>query len=160
MAHDRLTRPRPAVAAVVLTPPLTEVLLIQRSKPPAVGKWTLPGGTLELGEMLRPACAREVKEETGISIDPVGIVKVVERIERTAAGGIAFHYVIVDFWAVVAERSKPVAATDATQATWHPIDELDRLDSTRGLLDVVHRGVCLARNEAPTSPVLEEATDP
>jgi ADP-ribose pyrophosphatase YjhB (NUDIX family) len=72
------------------------VLLIRRGKEPLRGRWVVPGGTVELGETLEEALAREVLEETGLVVTPREVVAVFDRIQRDA-GRVDYHYVIVDY---------------------------------------------------------------
>ena len=44
------------------------VLLIQRGKPPAQGKWSIPGGAVRLGESLETAVIRELSEEVEMDV--------------------------------------------------------------------------------------------
>lgn len=111
------------------------VLLICRNKAPALGQWSLPGGRLEAGESLIAACAREVREETGLSVTAKQIVAVVERrIED-------FHYVIIDFLAELgpASGTEPIAAGDVSAARWVPVSELAHYDLVEGLQNIIRR---------------------
>src|SRR5215203_458249 len=95
MSHDDLAlamQPRIAVGAIVLDAQ-GRVLLVERGKPPGVGLWTVPGGRLERGETLVQAVAREVREETGLSVEVGTLACVVERM------GDSFHFVILDYMA-------------------------------------------------------------
>ena len=64
----------------------TEVLLVRRSNPPWQNEWSLPGGRVEFGETLRAALVREVREETGLAIEIVGLIDVAELVLDEAAG--------------------------------------------------------------------------
>jgi ADP-ribose pyrophosphatase YjhB (NUDIX family) len=74
-----------------------EVLLVKRGTPPLLGRWSLPGGVLELGETLSEGIVREVFEETALRITPLAVVESFDRIHRDALGRVQFHYVLVDF---------------------------------------------------------------
>ena len=73
-----------------------KVLLIRRGKEPLRGRWVVPGGTVELGETLEEALVREMREETGLTIEPVELVTVFDRIQRES-GKVVYHYVIADY---------------------------------------------------------------
>src|SRR5665213_340244 len=90
--------PIPGVGAVVLRKQegSCEVLLVRRRSEPMAGTWSLPGGAIELGETTREACAREVLEETGLTVRTVAEVESFDIILRDAAGRVQFHYLIVD----------------------------------------------------------------
>jgi 8-oxo-dGTP diphosphatase len=110
------------------------VLLVRRGGPPKVGFWTVPGGRLEPGETLVECCRREALEETGLEVEPGPIVAVADR----AAEG--FHYVIVDFVAVLrsAEVPEPRPATDAADARWVDPEDLQAYPLVEGLAAVIH----------------------
>jgi 8-oxo-dGTP diphosphatase len=111
------------------------VLLVRRGRPPKVGFWTVPGGRMEPGETLLECCRREVREETGLDIEPGPIVAVADR----AAEG--YHYVIVDFAARLRgpESPDPRAATDAAEARWVERGELSGYPLVEGLAAVIER---------------------
>ncbi len=93
------------------------VLLVRRSQPPLAGRWTLPGGRLELGEPLREGVAREVREETGLDVEVGVVVDAADYIERDTAGRVAWHYAIVDFLCRV-RSGELTAGTDAADVAW------------------------------------------
>ncbi len=133
--------PQISVAAIVFNPQ-SHVLLIQRGQPPAEGLWSIPGGKLHYGESLENACTREVREETGIDIEPGPLVEVIERIVE------GFHYVILDYAAhTIGDNTQhPVAASDVTDARWVALPELERYDTTEGLLAVIKKAYDLSKN--------------
>jgi len=126
--------PRVAVGAVVKRE--SKVLLVKRRDAPGQGMWAIPGGSVELGETLRQAAEREIKEETGLTIRARDPVYTFDVIERDESGKIAFHYVIVDLMAdYIDGELKP--DDDACDARWVSPDELEHLSvsqSTRDLL--------------------------
>jgi 8-oxo-dGTP diphosphatase len=102
-----------------------KVLLVRRGQQPLQGEWSLPGGALELGETLELGVAREVLEETGLSVLPLKIVEVVDRITKDEASGrIRYHYVLVDFLCRLVAGSL-CAASDATEACWAERNQLN-----------------------------------
>jgi 8-oxo-dGTP diphosphatase len=118
------------------------VLLVRRGQSPSFGKWTLPGGLVELGESSREAIAREILEECGIKIRVVDVAGVIDRIVKDEAGRVRYHYVLVDYLAY--PQSTDVAAgSDAAEAEWFAIDRLAELDTTQGLLDMIRRAQAL-----------------
>jgi mutator protein MutT len=92
------------------------VLLVRRGTEPMLGKWTLPGGMLEVGESLTSGVVREVMEETGLSVEPVELVELLDRIHRDGER-VRYHYVIADYLCrVVGGELK--AASDADAVRW------------------------------------------
>jgi ADP-ribose pyrophosphatase YjhB (NUDIX family) len=124
-------RPVVAVAAIVYDPQ-GRVLLVERGKPPGEGMWTVPGGKLELSETLAQAVAREVREETGLTVEVGALACVVERM------GDDFHYVILDYVAR-AIGGELVAGDDARAAKWVDEGELQKLPLTEGLQEILAR---------------------
>ena len=110
---------------------------------PSMGKWTLPGGMVELGETTADAVRRELREECNIDIRPVGIAGVIDRVVRDADGRIRYHYVLVDYLAY-ADTDAIEAASDAAEARWVDIDRVEELPITDGLTDMIKRAVALA----------------
>jgi ADP-ribose pyrophosphatase YjhB (NUDIX family) len=113
-------------------------LLARRGRPPAEGRWSVPGGAVEAGESLREACVREAREETGLEIEVGALVEVVERIARDAQGRAQFHYVIVDY-ACTARGGDLRAGDDCAELRWVTLEEAARLELTEGLLEVLAR---------------------
>lgn len=96
------------------------VLLVQRGREPSKGKWSLPGGMLELGESLTGGIAREVAEETGLIVEAIELVELIDRIVKEPESGgarIRYHYVIADYLCrVVGGALSP--ASDAAAVRW------------------------------------------
>jgi 8-oxo-dGTP diphosphatase len=114
-----------------------KVLLIRRGKEPLKGRWVIPGGTVELGETLEQAVAREMREETGIEVRPREVVLVFDRIERDG-GRVLYHYVVVDYLCEDLGGSLQ-AGSDAAEAAFVGPAELERYDLPPAALDLVRR---------------------
>ncbi|MCE9571688.1 MAG: NUDIX hydrolase [Deltaproteobacteria bacterium] len=140
-----MTAPRPTVAVgAIVFDDQGRVLLIKRGRPPAVGMWSLPGGKVEGGETLAAAVAREVLEETGVTVEVGALVEVVERIvTEDDLAAPRWHYVILDYLARVV-RGTTRAADDADDVGWFTIDDLDAAPLTDGLLPVIDKARRLA----------------
>jgi ADP-ribose pyrophosphatase YjhB (NUDIX family) len=129
-------RPILAVGAIVVKDGC--VLLARRGKDPSYGLWSVPGGAVHLGEDLKAAAAREIREECGIEVELADVTEIVERLVRDADGRIRYHYVIVDYLArwVTGELT---ASPEVLEARWIPPDELPRQQMTRGTAEVIDR---------------------
>ncbi len=132
-------RPLVAVGAVVFKE--DKVLLVLRAKPPAENHWTIPGGSVELGETLQEAAEREIWEETGLTIQAGAPVYTFDIIERDAKGAILFHYVIVDLAAdyVSGELRPGDDAIDVCWASFRDVKSLKVSTATRKLLKQYQR---------------------
>jgi len=108
------------------------ILLVERAKPPGEGLWTVPGGRLERNETLAQAVAREVREETGLTVEVGALACVVERM------GDDFHFVILDYLARVIGGTL-AAASDARDARFLSETEVNRLPLTDGLIPLLER---------------------
>lgn len=141
MSREYPDHPRVGVGAVVLH--RDRVLLVRRGGQPAAGKWSLPGGLVEVGESSVDAIRRELKEECGIDARIVGVAGVIDRITRDAEGRVRYHYVLVDYLALV-DSDACAAGSDAADCRWVDVDRVSELDITDGLVDMIERAVALA----------------
>jgi 8-oxo-dGTP diphosphatase len=114
------------------------VLLVERGKAPLAGYWSLPGGVLETGEPLREGIRREVQEETGLEVQPLGVVEIFERIMRDDAGDVEYHYVLIDYLCR-AIGGAVCAASDCARAEWVPRSRLREYRITEGTLPVIEK---------------------
>ena len=129
MSRD-LTPAKPVVTVGIVCLRENNVLLIRRRKPPRQGAWSLPGGHIEFGETAAAAALRELREETSVEGDLLGLVDVVDAIFRR------HHYVIVDY-AVRWRRGVPVAGDDAADARFAPVGDLGAYDLTPETLRII-----------------------
>ena len=136
------SQPVAAVGAVILD--RDRVLLVKRAHEPLKGEWSLPGGSVELGETLETALAREVVEETGLEVEIGPVVEVFDRIERAADGRIAYHFVIVDF-ACTVKAGDVRHGSDADDAHWVSVSELAAYRVTQKATTVINRALELMR---------------
>ena len=133
------------------------VLLIKRAKPPLLGHWSLPGGTVEAGESLEQALQREMREETQLDVRVGPLVAAFDRIERED-GRLLYHYVILDF---LCERvaGEARAGSDAAAVAWAASHELAGYDLAPKALEVVTEGLRMARAAAlDEGPIPKPAT--
>lgn len=127
--------PVPAVAALIRKE--EHVLLIKRGVEPSQGKWSLPGGKIELGEELQEALRREMKEELQVEVRVHDISKVKDYIERDQQGQVKWHYILIDFNCEIISGT-PTATSDATQVRWvspHELIYLSLTETTREVLE-------------------------
>jgi len=115
------------------------VVLVKRAHPPIQGHWSIPGGVLEVGEMLREAAIREAREETGLIVEPGELLGVYDRILRDPEHRVQYHYVLIDFLCR-AVGGNFLAASDAAEVRWFTRKELPALDLAEDTLDVIQKG--------------------
>jgi 8-oxo-dGTP diphosphatase len=108
------TAPLVGVGAIVVNN--GRVLLVCRGREPLKGHWTLPGGVLELGESLVDGVKREIAEETGLEVEPIELVELLDRIHREGEK-VRYHYVIADYLCRVT-GGQLRAASDADAVRW------------------------------------------
>ena len=133
--------PRVGVGAVVLHD--GRVLMVRRGGQPSSGRWSLPGGLVELGETTAEAARREIAEECGCTIRLVGVAGVVDRIVRDTEGVVRYHYVLVDYLAYP-ESAAITAGSDAAEACWIEVERIHELDVTEGVAEMIQRAIRLA----------------
>jgi len=112
------------------------ILVVRRARAPADGLFSLPGGVVEIGETLMQAVAREVREETNLTIEPVGLAGFREAITRDRDDRVERHFVILPF-AARWLAGEPLLNEELSEARWlHPA-ELAGLPTTPGLAEIV-----------------------
>ena len=106
-----------------------KIALIKRGNEPSKGKWTIPGGLVELGENLQAAVIRETKEETCLEVDNPCLIDVVDNVDLDEQGKVKYHYVIIDYLVHV-KTGTIKAASDAAELRWVPFDEVEDYNLT------------------------------
>jgi 8-oxo-dGTP diphosphatase len=134
-------RPHLAVSAAIIRD--GKVLIVRRARPPARGLYTLPGGGVEAGETLHEAVVREVREETGLEVAPLGLAGHREVIARDPVGKVERHFVILPF-AARWLAGEVVLNEELAEAHWLAPAELGGLATTEGLAEVVRAAFALA----------------
>jgi 8-oxo-dGTP diphosphatase len=115
------------------------VVLVKRAHPPLQAQWSIPGGVLEIGELVREACTREAREETGLTVEPIELLGVYDRVLRNPEQRVQYHYVLIDFLCrrVAGDLS---AASDAAAVRWFTPKELPEMKLAEDTMDVIQKG--------------------
>jgi len=121
-------QPIVGVGAVVLSN--GKILLEKRKNDPGKGKWSIPGGLVELGESMEQTVIREVEEETGFEVENPEHIDVVDNIIRDNNGEIKYHFVIVDYF-VKLKGGTLRASSDAEELKWVPLNEVEKHNLTK-----------------------------
>ena len=129
--------PLVGVGAIIIED--ARVVLVKRAHPPLQDQWSIPGGVLEVGELVREAAVREAREETGLIVEPGELLGVYDRVLRDAAQRVHYHYVLIDF---LCRRvgGELHAAGDAAEVRWFSREELPGLKLAEDTLDVIRKG--------------------
>ncbi len=115
-----------------------KILLVQRGNEPAKSLWSLPGGLVELGERVRDAGIREVKEECNIDIEPLDVISVVDLILQDSDGKVKYHYVLIDYLAkFISGELRP--QSDVIAAEWFSQQQLAELDIPEVTREVIEK---------------------
>ena len=121
-------QPLVGVGAVVISE--GKILLEKRKNEPGKGKWSIPGGLVDLGESPEQAVIREVKEETCLEVDAPRHIDVVSDVSLDENGKVRYHFVIIDYL-VTLKSGEPKAASDADALVWVPFCKVETYDLTR-----------------------------
>jgi ADP-ribose pyrophosphatase YjhB (NUDIX family) len=151
MASSREYPARPIVGVGGVIIDQGRALLIRRGSEPLLGEWSIPGGTLELGETLEQGVARELLEETGLTVRVLELIEVFDRIYLESSAGTTaekkgprFHYVIVDY---LCERlsGDPVAGSDVTDVAFAREEELTKYSLTETATRILKKAFAMGR---------------
>jgi mutator protein MutT len=115
-----------------------KILLEKRKNEPGKGKWSIPGGLVELGENVEQTVIREVKEETGLEVEKPEHIDVVGNVIKDENGEIKYHFVIIDYF-VKLKGGTLKAASDAEELRWVTFDEVEKYDLTKTFREFFQR---------------------
>jgi mutator protein MutT len=136
---DRRYPKRPVVGVGAIIIQRDRILMAQRGKEPLKGWWSIPGGALETGESLKDAVCREVREETGLVVEPRAVFEVFERIMRDEQGVAEYHFVLIDYICRVTRGGILQAGDDVCKVEWVRRRDLAALQITEGTLGVIEK---------------------
>ncbi len=140
MSREYPARPIIAVGGVVFME--GRVVLIKRRHPPLQGRWSLPGGGVQVGETLREAMQRELREEIGIDTRVGPLIDLFDHITRDPDGRVQYHFVLADYLChQVGGRLRP--GSDAESVAVADPDNLLSYDLTDKTLEVIQRAATL-----------------
>jgi 8-oxo-dGTP diphosphatase len=137
MKREYPETPLVGVGAIIIED--NSVVLVKRGHAPLQGKWSIPGGVLEIGETLRKAVVREALEETGLAVEPGELLGVFERVIADDQGKMRYHYVLIDF---LCQRvaGELAAGDDADEVRWFRREELRGLELAQETEEVILKG--------------------
>ncbi len=107
-----------------------KILLEKRKNEPGRGKWSIPGGLVDLGENLEQTVIREVKEETQLDVENPELIDAVDNVTVDDGGRVKYHFVIVDYF-VKLKGGTIKASSDAEDLHWTPFEEVEKLVLTK-----------------------------
>jgi len=107
-----------------------KILLEKRKNEPGKGKWSIPGGIVDLGERLEDAVIRETLEETCLEVEKPRLLDVVDNVELDDKGKVKYHFVIV-YYALQTKSAAFRVASDADELRWVPFNEVEKFDLTQ-----------------------------
>jgi 8-oxo-dGTP diphosphatase len=131
-----LVAPQVAVGAIVIKD--KKILLVKRTNDPGKGCWSIPGGSVELGETLQESAEREIREETGLIVTAKDPIQTFDLIERDEKGHIRFHYVIIDLIADFVS-GEPHPGDDATDAGWFNAEQLKVIQLSKNTKELLRK---------------------
>jgi len=113
-----------------------EVLLVKRKKAPYKGQWSIPGGKQRLGETVTKAARRELMEETGVEVNELTLIDVIDIIVPDEEGKILYHYIVADYRAhwLSGECSPGDDAQDVQWFNLNKLGSISLLDKTRKII--------------------------
>jgi len=122
-----------------------KILIVRRGSEPGKGKWSVPGGLVELGETVEQTVVREVKEECGLDVEVDELIDVVDSMTFDENGKLKYHFVILDFFVKI-KGGELRPGNDAKGALWVPLEEVEKYDLTKTFREFLKRNMDKLRN--------------
>ncbi|MBI2222706.1 MAG: NUDIX hydrolase [Acidobacteria bacterium] len=149
--RSRKYPPRPIVGVGAVIVADSKVVLIKRRFEPLAGQWSLPGGTLEVGETLEAGTAREILEETGLIVEVGPVIEVFDRILLDEDHRVRYHFVLIDY------LCRPLGGrlqhgSDVAAAVLVEPDQLEAFGLTPKAAAIIKRGVEMLRRDGWPEP--------
>lgn len=135
--------PRPILAVGGLVIRNGAMLLIKRGKEPGLGRWSIPGGAVEVGETLAEGLTREMMEEVGLPVRVGPLVEIIERIFRDPQGRVQYHYVIHDY-ICINQTDEPISGSDAAEAIFAAPDEWPQYELGSQAIRILTKAMSMA----------------
>ena len=138
MRHEYPCQPVVGVGVAIVD--FGKVVLVKRGAEPALGKWSFPGGAVELGEVVQDAAVREAKDECGLDIKLVDgkPIDAYDILIQDETGRLRYHYVLLLFLARPEDGNlKPIS--DVTDAKWVPLNEVENYDLTESVRSFIRK---------------------
>ena len=114
------------------------ILLEKRKNEPGRGKWSIPGGLVELGEKCEQTAVREVKEETGLTVEKPEHIDVVDNVELDGNGRVKYHFVIIDYFMKL-KGGTLRASSDAAELKWVRLKDVEEYTLTKTFKEFYRR---------------------
>lgn len=154
MASSREYPERPVMGVGGVIVDRGRTVLIRRGTEPLLGQWSIPGGTIELGETIEEAVRRELREETGLEVRVLELIELFDRIYVENGAVPAqdrkkprYHYVIADYLCELV-GGEPRAGSDVTDLAFSGEDELGKFHLTEKATSVLKKAFAMSRKRA------------
>ena len=147
MAFSREYPDRPVIGVGGVIIDRGRTVLIRRGTEPLLGEWSIPGGTIEIGETLEEAVRRELREETGLEVRVLELIELFDRIYRDAENKPRFHYVIADYLCGLV-GGEPRAGSDVTDMAFAQEEELGKFKLTEKATALLKKAFAMSRARA------------
>ena len=119
-----------------------EILLVKRNKEPNKGRWSIPGGGQMIGETAKEAAERELMEETGIKVDRLFLVDIIDAIFPDIEGRIKYHYTLIDYMAHW-QSGEIRPGDDAELVKWVCLNEINEYSLLEKTMNIIQKAITM-----------------